>query len=168
MIGIFRNIIWHTSPYFKCTSSYLPLMLITATSGFNIIIHAHVSFYYQKVSNSVPLYIFGYHKNRVGGWPLTDQPTSHTTVRTDRYTAVQSYRVQGLVRFGYVVISAACKSFVCNGVGQNPTTRNSPIAFSRVSVSVCHPVGHSQFFEIGYPRSRQLPLLPDIHSYPSA
>ena len=52
-------------------------------------------------------------------------------------------------------------------MGQNPTTRNSPVAFPSVSVSVCHPVGHSQFLEIGYPRSRQLPLLPDIHSYPS-
>ena len=69
MIGVFRNIIWHTSPYFKCTSSYLSLMLITATSIFNIIIHAHVSFYYQKVSNSVPLYIFGYHKMRKGPEP---------------------------------------------------------------------------------------------------
>ena len=69
MIGVFRNIIWHTSPYFKYTSSYLPLMLITATSVFNIIIHAHVSFYYQKVSNSVPLYIFGYHKIRKGPEP---------------------------------------------------------------------------------------------------
>ena len=50
----------------------------------------------------------------------------------------------------------------------NPTTRNSPVALPSVSVSVCHPIGHSQFLEIRYPRSRQLPLLPDIHSYPSA
>ena len=28
-------------------------------------------------------------KNRVGGYPLVEQPTSHTTVRTVRYTAVQ-------------------------------------------------------------------------------
>ena len=28
-------------------------------------------------------------KNRVGGYPLIEQPTSHTTVRTVRYTAVQ-------------------------------------------------------------------------------
>lgn len=27
-------------------------------------------------------------ENRVGGWPLVGQPTSHTTVRTVRYTAV--------------------------------------------------------------------------------
>ena len=27
--------------------------------------------------------------NRVGGCPLIEQPTSHTTVRTVRYTAVQ-------------------------------------------------------------------------------
>ena len=27
--------------------------------------------------------------NRVGGYPLIEQPTSHTTVRTVRYTAVQ-------------------------------------------------------------------------------
>ncbi len=29
--------------------------------------------------------------NRVGGFPLVEKPTSHTTVRTVRYTAVQSY-----------------------------------------------------------------------------
>ena len=29
--------------------------------------------------------------NRVGGYPLVEQPTSHTTVRTVPYTAVQSY-----------------------------------------------------------------------------
>ena len=28
-------------------------------------------------------------RNRVGGYPLAEQPTSHTTVRTVRYTAVQ-------------------------------------------------------------------------------
>ena len=28
--------------------------------------------------------------NRAGGSPLAEQPTSHTTVRTVRYTAVQS------------------------------------------------------------------------------
>ena len=28
--------------------------------------------------------------NRAGGCPLAEQPTSHTTVRTVRYTAVQS------------------------------------------------------------------------------
>lgn len=28
-------------------------------------------------------------RNRVGGYPLIEQPTSHTTVRTVRYTAVQ-------------------------------------------------------------------------------
>ncbi len=27
--------------------------------------------------------------DRVGGYPLVEQPTSHTTVRTVRYTAVQ-------------------------------------------------------------------------------
>ena len=29
--------------------------------------------------------------NRVGGWPLIDQPTSHTTVHTVRYTAVPKF-----------------------------------------------------------------------------
>jgi hypothetical protein len=30
-------------------------------------------------------------KDRVGGWPLIGQPTSHTTVRTVRYTAVPEF-----------------------------------------------------------------------------
>ena len=30
-----------------------------------------------------------YNNNRVGGCPLIEQPTSHTTVRTVPYTAVQ-------------------------------------------------------------------------------
>ncbi len=38
-------------------------------------------------------YLFGealvINDNRVGGYPLVEQPTSHTTVRTVRYTAVQ-------------------------------------------------------------------------------
>ena len=63
-------------------------------------------------------------KKRVGGWPLVDQPTSHTTVRTVPYTAVQSYEVHRLVRFGYVIISAACKSFVCY-CGMYPQQPNS-------------------------------------------
>ena len=69
--------------------------------------------------------------------------------------------MQGLVRFGYIVISTACKSFVCNGVGQYPTSCNSPIAFTGISVSVCLPVGHSQLLQVLYPCSRLLPLLPD-------
>ena len=76
--------------------------------------------------------------------------------------------MQRLVRFGYIVISTACKSFVCNGVGQYPTSCNSPIAFTGISVSVCLPVGHSQLLQVLYPCSRLLPLLPDIHSYSSA
>lgn len=38
-------------------------------------------------------------QNRAGGCPLAERPTSHTTVRIVRYTAVQSLRVQRLVRF---------------------------------------------------------------------
>ena len=30
-----------------------------------------------------------HYNNRVGGYPLIEYPTSHTTVRTVRYTAVQ-------------------------------------------------------------------------------
>ena len=76
--------------------------------------------------------------------------------------------MQRLVRFGYIVISTACKSFVCNGVGQYPTSCNSPIAFTGISVSVCLPVGHYQLLQVLHPCSRLLPLLPDIHSYSSA
>ena len=76
--------------------------------------------------------------------------------------------MQRLVRFGYIVISTACKSFVCNGVGQYPTSCNSPIAFTGISVSVCLPVGRSQLLQVLHPCSRLLPLLPDIHSYPSS
>lgn len=48
------------------------------------------------------------------------------------------------------------------------TAGDSPIAFASVPVSVCHPIGHSELSQVGNPRPRQLPLLPDIHSYSSA
>lgn len=41
-----------------------------------------------------------------------------------------------LVRFGYTVVSPACKSFICYGVGQYPTSCNSPVFFSGVSAAV--------------------------------
>ena len=41
-----------------------------------------VDFHHQAIAHAG--------RNRVGGCPLIEQPTSHTTVRTVRYTAVQS------------------------------------------------------------------------------
>ncbi len=46
-------------------------------------------FFDYSVANFDYLFINKSNINRVGGCPLIEQPTSHTTVRTVPYTAVQ-------------------------------------------------------------------------------
>jgi len=57
--------------------------------------------------------------------------------------------VQRLVCFGYIIVSTACKSFVCYGVSEYPSARNCPVTFSSIS-EVSLWLSSSPLRELGY------------------
>ena len=60
-------------------------------------------------------------------------------------------------------ISCCCESRVRYCVRENTASGNCPIPLLRVSIPVCLPLGHPQFYQVLYSRPWILPLLPDIH-----
>lgn len=88
-------------------------------------------------------------------------------MRTDRYTAVQPHKVQGLVVVEDTKVSRCCESFVRNGTLQYRTTSNTPITQSGIPPLVCLVSWNSQLPQVGHLRFGLLPLLPDIHSEPT-
>ena len=74
-------------------------------------------------------------------------------MRTVRYTAVQSYRVQRLVLAGDIKTARLSESFVCDGLCQNVASGNSPVTLACVTLlpyhvgSLCNCITVSAFRE---------------------
>ena len=85
-------------------------------------------------------------------------PTSHTTVRTVRYTAVQSHKRRDSQQDFKI---SCCESLVCYCVRENTASGNCPIPLLSVSIPVCLPLGPFQFHQVLFSRPWILPLFPD-------
>lgn len=74
-------------------------------------------------------------RNRVGGKRIVRLPTSHITVRTDRYTAVQPHSAftNKLATGREVKASRLCELFICKGAHQHGAASQPPVAQSGIA-----------------------------------
>ena len=74
-------------------------------------------------------------RNRVGGKRIVRLPTSHITVRTDRYTAVQPHSAftNKLATGREVKASRLCVLFICKGAHQHGAASQPPVAQSGIA-----------------------------------